>query len=75
MGLGTVAIVAISIHAPARGATKGRKVKEMKGTISIHAPARGATFDDAGNGGGRVDFNPRSRKGSDEMRETKGEVP
>ncbi len=33
----------ISIHAPARGATKGRAQYVWKLKISIHAPARGAT--------------------------------
>mgnify|MGYP006949997565 CR=1 FL=1 len=35
----------ISIHAPARGATKGKPKKDAFTKISIHAPARGATFD------------------------------
>ena len=33
----------ISIHAPAKGATKTVKGKEVKHKISIHAPAKGAT--------------------------------
>ena len=33
----------ISIHAPARGATKGVVLMIIKYIISIHAPARGAT--------------------------------
>ena len=32
----------ISIHAPAKGATKTVKGKEVKHKISIHAPAKGA---------------------------------
>ena len=44
----------ISIHAPARGATKLRQYLSTIQTISIHAPARGATF------GGRLeDFRPK----------------
>ena len=33
----------ISIHAPARGATRLEAVEEDEEKISIHAPARGAT--------------------------------
>ena len=77
----------ISIHAPAKGATKtGSTVKmaspfqstlprrerrkQMRGlvdvfAISIHAPAKGATaYVHRGTSRG-VDFNPRSREGSD----------
>ena len=59
---------AISIHAPARGATDfPRHSCRRSHAISIHAPARGATkrrpvkftFPD--------DFNPRSREGSDQI--------
>ena len=55
----------ISIHAPARGATKDEYNNLIKAQISIHAPARGATLD-----GKQPDqlvpyFNPRSREGSD----------
>ena len=35
--------VSISIHAPARGATKGSRFQSFRKFISIHAPARGAT--------------------------------
>ncbi len=34
----------ISIHAPARGATKNLFGEEQSEKISIHAPARGATY-------------------------------
>ena len=33
----------VSIHAPARGATAGRRDTARNGQVSIHAPARGAT--------------------------------
>ena len=33
----------ISIHAPAKGATRGVKISSVKYVISIHAPAKGAT--------------------------------
>ncbi len=35
---------AVSIHAPARGATRHDRRSECGGGVSIHAPARGATF-------------------------------
>ena len=35
---------AISIHAPAKGATLGHEVYLLYGMISIHAPAKGATY-------------------------------
>ena len=57
--------IAISIHAPARGATRSLPGQWGRShAISIHAPARGATgrwsrSSSPGN------FNPRSRTGSD----------
>ena len=33
----------VSIHAPARGATRGQENSRLSGYVSIHAPARGAT--------------------------------
>ena len=55
----------ISIHAPARGATRADIINRFRSGISIHAPARGAT-----KLYGHIltvfnDFNPRSRTGSD----------
>ena len=76
----------ISIHAPARGATKNEGAAFLNAYISIHAPARGATrkaaiqtysgiFQSTLPRGERpyhpiatqatIDFNPRSREGSD----------
>ena len=34
----------VSIHAPARGATRGKWGDGAPGAVSIHAPARGATI-------------------------------
>ena len=39
----TQAVIIISIHAPAEGATEFVKAKEIRLYISIHAPAEGAT--------------------------------
>ncbi len=39
----TAVHIAISIHAPARGATSFVSSSPVSGVISIHAPARGAT--------------------------------
>ena len=58
---------AISIHAPARGATSDPKQEEPSGEISIHAPARGATGKLLLSCLEKSNFNPRSRKGSDDM--------
>jgi len=38
------AMQVISIHAPARGATRTGDIYITPGNISIHAPARGATI-------------------------------
>ena len=55
----------ISIHAPAKGATFLKLWKVGGINISIHAPAKGATFCNWTRKGMLVDFNPRSREGSD----------
>ena len=57
----------VSIHAPARGATRQNKHPRHFGRVSIHAPARGAT---ACQGESRHDtrsFNPRPRAGGDSV--------
>ena len=36
----------VSIHAPAKGATKGGSRRSRRTTVSIHAPAKGATASD-----------------------------
>ena len=55
----------ISIHAPARGATDFSDFFKFFLRISIHAPARGATQKSQPRGHPLVNFNPRSREGSD----------
>ena len=55
----------ISIHAPARGATKDLLRKVNLPEISIHAPARGATHAIRTRCFRFGYFNPRSREGSD----------
>ena len=58
-------IPAISIHAPASGATDNRIRELALSIISIHAPASGATASDVAVLTGGTDFNPRSREWSD----------
>ena len=55
----------ISIRAPARGATNGCGYHDTQYSISIRAPARGATLTSTRQRVGWLDFNPRSREGSD----------
>ena len=55
----------ISIHAPAKGATFDARRYAPAGKISIHAPAKGATVEEINDYFPLVDFNPRSREGSD----------
>ena len=57
---------AISIHAPARGATLAKKLYPVHSfAISIHAPARGATWDSRAVLLHTAHFNPRTREGCD----------
>ena len=56
---------AISIHAPARGATNLRSANITEAMISIHAPARGATSSPSWSDISRRYFNPRTREGCD----------
>ncbi len=56
----------ISIHAPAKGATKRPVNIYMTAWISIHAPAKGATRTKNENNCINNDFNPRTREGCDE---------
>ena len=60
-------IYGISIHAPARGATKEASDAVLHDYISIHAPARGATLWLESLQDGVKNFNPRSREGSDDV--------
>ena len=57
--------VSISIHAPARGATQHQLYDGIIIVISIHAPARGATMQAKMFTALSINFNPRSREGSD----------
>ncbi len=50
----------VSIHAPARGATRQRKEQVPRPQVSIHAPARGATPNNAICTLGTACFNPRA---------------
>ena len=63
-----VAEFAISIHAPARGATETMLHKVGDDDISIHAPARGATRTGTAAFFKPFDFNPRTREGCDSIR-------
>ena len=58
----------ISIHAPAWGATRVDVDGDRPRPISIHAPAWGATRACRPVGCRGLDFNPRSRMGSDQFR-------
>jgi len=51
----------VSIHAPARGATKSVKSDAQRAYVSIHAPARGATPTSCRNPAIPRSFNPRAR--------------
>ena len=55
----------ISIHAPAKGATIPAPPRQNTKQISIHAPAKGATSNISAGSSLILDFNPRSREGSD----------
>ena len=61
-------VYSISTHAPARGATIIDRFCATCVPISTHAPARGATIDTAVTSEDVVNFNPRSREGSDVIR-------
>ena len=55
----------VSIHAPARGATRREGRGLPKSSVSIHAPARGATLNGCPMSMPSFCFDPRSREGSD----------
>ena len=56
----------VSIHAPARGATRTQAAEDVHPVyVSIHAPARGATFMRASSSSCIWSFNPRAREGRD----------
>ncbi len=56
---------AVSIHAPARGATLAQAHQQGQGLVSIHAPARGATWSARERPQQWTSFNPRARTGRD----------
>ena len=62
-------MIDISIHAPAKGATVYTMQKLSYTTISIHAPAKGATKAVLYYLILLGYFNPRSREGSDYVKE------
>ena len=55
----------VSIHAPARGATRGGRLEPDYYLVSIHAPARGATACACVYPPRRRRFNSRTREGCD----------
>ena len=60
-------LAAVSIRAPARGATLPRLAADIFARVSIRAPARGATKSSAPPQSRRGRFNSRSREGSDDV--------
>jgi len=58
--------IAVSIHAPAWGATFARRKNGHRTTVSIHAPAWGATVYPVLFSSFPQSFNPRARVGRDE---------
>ena len=67
---GHLPVTAISIHAPAWGATRGRWRPAHRRQISIHAPAWGATRIRKRWSGIPAHFNSRPRVGGDALRRT-----
>ena len=63
--LNKVNLFSISIHAPAKGATWHIVYGTNVYVISIHAPAKGATLIVLTRPCRYLNFNPRSREGSD----------
>ena len=59
--------LAVSIHAPARGATTGDGRPLERSAVSIHAPARGATLMQVFFIHHQFCFNPRAREGRDDF--------
>ena len=63
----SAAVVLVSIHAPAKGATMVVADVIVPPVVSIHAPAKGATAGRRGAGRGLRRFNPRTREGCDSL--------
>ena len=57
----------VSIHAPARGATRFQTAHRPAYCVSIHAPARGATCNRSAFRSTTASFNPRARAGRDSV--------
>ena len=65
-GYDTDSRTAVSIHAPAKGATRGKPFGDLDhGIVSIHAPAKGATMGAVLFLSCSCCFNPRPREGGD----------
>ena len=62
------AMVPVSIHAPAGGATRLKSLNVRPELVSIHAPAGGATRLSRRNTDTEQCFNPRARRGRDHKR-------
>ena len=60
----------VSIHAPARGATRSGLPGRLRRVVSIHAPARGATAFSVQSCHDEDGFNPRARAGRDVCQES-----
>ncbi len=67
MELDVIALCCVSIHAPARGATRRSMIVRSASHVSIHAPARGATDEDEDEEA-YTGFNSRAREGRDRSR-------
>ena len=65
VGIRPRAAYAVSIHAPARGATMETQVEIWLTPVSIHAPARGATGKNTMHTPRERSFNPRPRARGD----------
>ena len=63
-----VAFRLISIHAPTWGATAVQSNEPARSRISIHAPTWGATITNTATNRVRIDFNPRTHVGCDQIR-------
>ena len=64
-GWGRIGYSDVSIHAPARGATKFQTGMFYASVVSIHAPTRGATSSFYFHTFGVSGFNPRTHTGCD----------
>ena len=65
----------VSIHAPAKGATRDRVIVGLGRFVSIHAPAKGATGLLHAFAHSATCFNPRPREGGDSGRMSSRKPP